>query len=147
MIRKMNPGDRELYLQMSRAFYRSDAVLHPVPDEYLIRAFEEMMRSEAYMTGLIFELDGRPAGYALLCKTYSQEAGGLAVWVDEVYVRPEFQGRGLGSALFEALPELVPAARYRLEIEPDNVRAEKLYRRMGFEELPYKQMVRDVPQR
>ena len=48
---------------------------------------------------------------------------------------------------FEALPELVPAARYRLEIEPDNVRAEKLYRRMGFEELPYKQMVRDVPQR
>lgn len=143
----MNPGDRELYLQMSRAFYRSDAVLHPVPDEYLIRAFEEMMRSEAYMTGLIFELDGRPAGYALLCKTYSQEAGGLAVWVDEVYVRPEFQGRGLGSALFEALPELVPAARYRLEIEPDNVRAEKLYRRMGFEELPYKQMVRDVPQR
>lgn len=143
----MNPGDRELYLQMSRAFYRSDAVLHPVPDEYLIRAFEEIMRSEAYMTGLIFELDGRPAGYALLCKTYSQEAGGLAVWVDEVYVRPEFQGRGLGSALFEALPELVPAARYRLEIEPDNVRAEKLYRRMGFEELPYKQMVRDVPQR
>ena len=39
---------------------------------------------------------------------------------------------------------IVPAARYRLEIEPDNTRAEKLYKSAGFEELGYKQLVMDI---
>ena len=143
MIRKMRVEDRETYLQMAREFYHSGAVLHPVPEEHFQNAFNEMMRSEDYLTGLIFEHEGRTAGYCLLCRTYTQEAGGMVVWVDEIYVRPEFQGQGLGKALFAQLKALAPAARYRLEIEPDNVRAEKLYRNMGFVELPYKQMVRD----
>ncbi len=144
MIRKMTKADRAAYIHMARDFYRSPAVLHPVPDAHFERAFDEMMRSEDYMLGLVFEWEGALAGYALLCKTYSQEAGGLAVWVDELYVRPAFRGRGLGRAFFQALPELLPAARYRLEIEPDNLRAQKLYRAMGFEPLPYAQMVMDT---
>lgn len=146
MIRKITPEDRSLYLQMAHDFYHSEAVLHPVPDEYLVRSFDELMRSETYMTCLIFEADNRPAGYALLCKTWSQEAGGPAVWIDELYVLPEFRSRGLGHAFFAALQETVPAARYRLEIEPDNARAERLYRSMGFDVLGYKQMVKDIPQ-
>ena len=144
MIRKITPADREIYIEMARAFYHSEAVLHPVPDAHYARAFDEMMRSEDYLLGLIFEQDAKPAGYALLCKTWSQEAGGSAVWIDEIYVLPEFQGRGLGRAFFAELEAIAPAARYRLEIEPDNTRAEALYRRMGFEVLPYRQMVRDT---
>lgn len=140
----MRPEDRATYMEMARAFYASGAVLHPVPERHFADAFDEMMRSEDYISGLIFELDGQVAGYALLCRTYTQEAGGVAVWVDELYVRPEFRGRGLGKSLFTALPEIAPAARYRLEIEPDNARAEKLYRQMGFVDLPYRQMVRDA---
>lgn len=143
MIRKIRPEDRAIYLELAHEFYHSPAVLEPVPDAQFERAFDEMMRSEDYLKGYIFEQDGQIAGYALLCQTYTQEAGGRVIWVDEVYVRPEFQGRGLGRSLFEALPELAPAARYRLEIEPDNVRAEKLYRRMGFVDLAYKQMKRE----
>ena len=39
--------------------------------------------------------------------------------------------------------ERCPAARYRLEIEPDNDRARALYERLGFEALPYCQMIRE----
>lgn len=143
LIRKIVPEDREVYLRMAREFYNSEAVLHPVPEWHFSAAFEEMMRSEDYLTGLIFECEGQVAGYCLLCRSYTQEAGGMVVWVDEIYVRPEFQGRGLGHALFEALEQIAPAARYRLEIEPDNVRAEKLYRKLGFKDLPYRQMMRE----
>lgn len=145
MIRKIIPADRETYLKMARDFYHSEAVLHPVPDEHYIRAFDEMMRSEDYLLGLIFEQEGRTAGYALLCKTWSQEAGGPVVWIDELYVLPEFRGKGLGKAFFAGLQEIAPAARYRLEIEPDNARAEKLYNAMGFETLGYKQLVKETP--
>lgn len=143
LIRKIRPEDREIYLQMAREFYHSEAVLRPVPERHFSDAFEEMMRSEDYLTGLIFEYEGQVAGYCLLCRSYTQEAGGRVVWVDEIYVRPKFQGLGLGHALFEALEQIAPAARYRLEIEPDNVRAEQLYRRLGFEDLPYRQMMRE----
>ena len=144
MIRRITKNDREIYLQMAWEFYHSEAVLHPVPDDNYPRAFDEMMRSDAYMIGLIFEIEDQIAGYALLCKTYSQEAGGMAVWIDELYVRPEFRGRGTGKAFFAELEKIVPAARYRLEIEPDNARAEKLYRSMGFDVLGYRQMVKDT---
>ena len=144
MIRPITSADREIYLRMANDFYHSDAVLHPVPDAYLIASFEEMMRSDAYLTGLIFEKDGKTAGYALLCKTWSQEAGGKNVWIDEIYVLPECRGQGIGHEFFAQLKDIEPAARYRLEIEPDNLRAEKLYRSMGFLPLEYKQLVNDI---
>lgn len=146
MIRKITPADREIYLRMAHDFYHSEAVLHPVPDEYFVRAFDEMMRSDAYLLGLIFEQDGKTAGYALLVKCWSQEAGGPAVWIDEIYVLSEFRGQGLGKAFFKELKKIAPAARYRLEIEPDNARAERLYRSVGFDVLGYKQLVMDLPQ-
>lgn len=144
MIRKIMSTDRERFISMARAFYHSPAVHAPVPEDYHRRAFEEMLRSEDYLLGLIFETDGQTAGYALLMKSWSQEAGGPCVWIDELYVLPEFQGRGLGHEFFRELPKRIPAARYRLEIEPENHRAEALYRKMGFENLPYGQMVRDL---
>jgi len=144
MIRRITPADRDLYLQMAHDFYHSEAVLHAVPDAYFMRAFDEMMRSEDYLLGLIFELDGEAAGYALLVNTWSQEAGGRAVWIDEIYVLPQFRGRGVAKAFFAELKQIAPAARYRLEIEPDNARAEKLYNSVGFETLGYKQLVMDI---
>lgn len=146
MIRKITAADRAQYLQMAYDFYHSDAVLHAVPDEYFVRAFDEMMRSEDYLMGLIFEIDGKTAGYALLVKAWVQEAGGPTVWIDELYVLPQYQGQGIAKGFFAELEQLAPALRYRLEIEPDNLRAEKLYKNMGFTELGYKQMVKDLPQ-
>ena len=130
---------------MTHDFYHSEAVLHPVPDEYLERSFDEMMRSEQYLTGLIFEYEGRTAGYALLNRSWSQEAGGMAVWIEEIYVLDEYRNRGLGRELFASLEKFAPAARYRLEIEPDNDRAKALYARMGFEPMGYLSMVKENP--
>lgn len=36
------------------------------------------------------------------------------------------------------------AARLRLEAEPDNTGAIRLYKRLGFEELPYKQLIKPM---
>lgn len=141
-FRKITKEDRKEFLNMSREFYASEAVLHPVDEANHEKAFDELMRSDVYLECYLIESDGMHVGYALLMKTYSREAGGLNIWIDELYVRPAYQGLGAGSAFFRFLEQTHPAARYRLETEPDNLRAQKLYHRLGYRDLPYLQMIK-----
>lgn len=146
MIRKIEKEDKELFLRLTRDFYASPAVLHPVPDEYHTAVFEEMMRSDVYAEGyLLIGTNGVPAGYALLAKTYSHEAGGPVVWIEELYTVPEARGKGLGREFFAFLEGRYGGAvrRFRLETEPENERAQALYRRLGFEELGYLQFYKE----
>lgn len=147
IIRRIEEGDRAEFIAMSREFYSSPAVLQDIDAEYHTAAFNELLLRDTYLECYVFLVGIDTAGYALLCKSYSREAGGAAVWIDELYVRPEYRGQGLGSEFFEFLEKNIPAARYRLETEPDNVRARRLYERMGFKPLEYMQMVKDNPEK
>jgi len=104
-----------------------------------------LLEGSPYAAGYILEQAGQIAGYALLALTWSQEGGGFTVWVEELFVLPQFRGQGIGTEFFQALRTLYPqAARFRLEIEPDNEKAKALYTRMGFSMLNYGQMVQDL---
>ena len=141
-IRKIAPEDRDLFLSMSEEFYASDAVLHKVPTQHHQSCFEELMRSEDYARAYMLLWDGLEAGYALLSLSYSREAGGMCLWIEELYLRPEYQGRGGAHFFFDWLEQIMPAARYRLETEPENFRAKKLYRSLGYAPLDYEQFIK-----
>ena len=100
MIHRLTENDRDVYIEMAREFYHSDAVLHPIPDEYFVRTVEEAVRSDAYAEIFLFECGGETAGYGLTAKTFSQEAGGYVWWIEEVYIREKFRSRGLGREFF-----------------------------------------------
>ncbi|MDR1017469.1 MAG: GNAT family N-acetyltransferase, partial [Lachnospiraceae bacterium] len=91
----------------------------------------------------IDESNMKVIGYALLSKTWSQEAGGLTIWIEEIYIREEGRGQGLGREFIEYIKELSKGKvkRIRLEVEDDNQGAKKLYKSLGFKELNYKQMI------
>lgn len=144
MIRKINENDREAFLTMTEDFYSSDAVCYRIPQEYRERTFNELMRSNIYLEGFIFEHEGKTAGYALINRSFSQEAGGLVVWLEELMVLPEYRSQGLSTEFFHYLEENIPAARYRLETEPENEGAIRLYKRMGFEFCPYTQWIKET---
>lgn len=142
-MRRIKEEDREIFLKLASEFYKSEAVLEPIPYENHIKTFEELMRSNDYIESYIFEYNGEIAGYGLITKTFSQEAGGLVVWVEELYILEDYRSYGLGTEFFEYLENKIPAARYRLEVDESNRRATKLYSRLGYEILPYIQMIKE----
>ncbi|HBR02944.1 MAG TPA: GNAT family N-acetyltransferase, partial [Ruminiclostridium sp.] len=99
-----------------------------------------------YAEGYIFEYGGQIAGYALLSQTYSNEAGGLVLWIEEVYILPEYRRKGLGHEFFVFVEQRYKGmvARIRLEADKTNERAIELYRKLGFANLNYLQMYKEV---
>ena len=61
----------------------------------------------------------------------------------EMYLRPDYRGRGVASGFFRWLKEHLPAARYRLEAEANNKGAIALYRRLGYDPLNYLQFIKE----
>ena len=51
----------------------------------------------------IAECDGAPAGFALWFYTFSSFRGRHGVWLEDIFVRPQFRGAGLGKALLAHL--------------------------------------------
>lgn len=143
MLRKITKNDRELFLEFIGMFHNSPAMLHPVDKQVDINTFEELMRSDEYLECYFINIDGKDVGYVLLSKSFSSEVGGRIVWVEEILVLPEYRSKGIGAEVLRSIERLIPYTRLRLEVEPDNERAKKLYKSVGFEELPYMQMIID----
>ncbi|MBR2634159.1 MAG: GNAT family N-acetyltransferase [Clostridia bacterium] len=145
-LRKPNEADREFYLSCCLSFYHSDAVLFSIPEAHMKKTFDLLLQENPYAEGFILEAGGERAGYALLAKTWSQEAGGLTVWLEEFYVLPEKRGGGIGSAFLSLLEQRFSgtAKRFRLEVEDENEGAVRLYQKFGFEFFPYKQMKKEL---
>ncbi len=142
-IRKITEADRCEYINMAREFYSSPAVIKNVPEKNFAAAFEECLNSDAYAECYILECDGDTAGYGLILKSYSQEAGGKVIWFDELFVKLRYRGLGFGSKFFEYIFANLPAARYRLEVEKENLPAVNLYKKLGFKFLQYDQMIKE----
>ena len=146
MIRKFVPEDREDYIRFSTEFYNSSAVDKPVPREHFEQGFDEMMRSDVYVQGYMLVCDGNNVGYCVTMKTYSVEAGGITIWIDELFVLEEYRSKGLGRELFKYIEEngYKKLRRIRLEVELENGRAISLYKKMGFEPAPYDGMWKTI---
>ena len=145
LIRDIVPQDRELFLELAEEFYHSPGVLHPVPHHYLENTFNQMISQSPFVKGWILMEGEEPAGYGLASCTWSNESGGMIAWLEELYIRPQFQGHGLGGAYFRFFEERYgkDLTRIRLEIEPNNDGARRLYARLGYQQLRYEQMYKE----
>lgn len=144
-IRNFIPTDRAEYIAMSTDFYSGDGALHPIGQDHFEDTFDHILEGrDASVRGVILEHDAKIAGYALLVRYWSCEAGGDTIMLDEVYIKSDFRGAGLGSTFMKWLAAEYPEAkRFRLEVCPQNKRVMGLYERFGYEVLDYIQMIRE----
>lgn len=139
-IRKMMEQDREAVLAMMRVFYTSPAVLSDGSEEIYNADIDFCVGDSPYLEGYIFEENETVQGYAMVAKSFSTEFGKPCMWVEDLYMKPEYRGLGSGSQFFQFLEEKYPEALFRLEVEAENERAVRVYEKCGFQVLPYMEM-------
>jgi GNAT superfamily N-acetyltransferase len=91
-----------------------------------------------YYWCLIAEQDGAPAGFALCFFSYSTWLGRAGVYLEDLFVMPEFRGLGIGKALLKRVAEIAiekDCPRLGWEVLDWNTPAIDFYRAMGAEFL------------
>jgi len=142
LIREIKSDDKIDFIKMCMDFYNTDGVDHSIPVSNMEKTFNLLMEGLDFAKAYVCEKNNKTVGYILLALTYSNEAGGMVVWLDEIYVKPEFRSQGIGSELIDFVIDKYKdnAARFRLEITESNMGAKKLYLSKGFKDLSYRQM-------
>lgn len=143
-IRKMILDDKSGVLDMMRAFYSSDAVFTNGSEEIFNNDIEACVRENPYLEGFVFENDnGELAGYAMIAKSFSTEFGKKCIWIEDIYIKEEFRSKGFAKEFFEMLFASYKNVIFRLEVEEENENAVALYKKCGFEILPYMEMIKN----
>ena len=140
VIRKMIREDKNTIVDMMRVFYASPAVFTDGSDEIFEADVENCVNDSPYLEGFVFEEDGEIQGYGMIAKSFSTEFGKPCSWIEDLYVKPEYRGRGIGSKSFEYLEQNYTDCIFRLEVEEEDERAIHVYEKNGFTVLPYMEM-------
>ena len=107
------------------------------PDEGKQRRALRAVVSDASIGRIYVVRDGTDlVAMVSLLYTVSSAEGGKAAWLEDLVVRPDRRGRGIGRTLLKHVAAQARAdgvLRVTLLTDPDNERAHGLYRSVGFE--------------
>lgn len=143
-IEIMNNSHLDKIFEISKIFYTSDALEHKVPMDIVERNINIAVSDDNSLVGYVFLEDNEIAGFSYVTTYHETEVGGKCVQILDLYVDDKFRGRGFAKEYFKyVFDKYSDAKRFRLEYVKDNERAISLYKKMGFEELSYGQMVID----
>ena len=140
VIRIIKEQDRLAVLEMMREFYSSPAVYTSGSDKIFSNDIDNCINNSPFLEG--YEFDGPKGiqGYAMIAKSFSTEFGKPCIWVEDLYIKNAFRGSGIGNEFLGFLVNKYQNCIFRLEVEEDNEKAIKLYKKFGFTVLPYMEM-------
>jgi len=137
-IRSAHPGDAVLILQLIRELAEYEKLAHEVV------ATEAMLRDNLFGAApqaevLIAEQDGEAAGFALFFHNFSTFLGKRGLYLEDLFVRPAFRGKGIGKALLKRLAGIAierDCGRFEWAVLDWNAPARDFYVSLGAEPLP-----------
>lgn len=104
-IRPATAADVPLILEFIRGLAEYERLAHEVvATEPLLQQW--LFGEHPVAEVLLAELEGRPAGFALFFHSFSTFLGRPGIYLEDLFVRPEHRGRGVGVRLLSELARL-----------------------------------------
>ncbi|MCX6371591.1 MAG: GNAT family N-acetyltransferase [Actinobacteria bacterium] len=140
-MRPAGAEDRETLLDLMADFYAEAGYVLDRP--HAAQAFTDLLADPRLGRVWLIEQGSEVVGHVVITFVFAMEYGGRMAVVDDLYVRSDFRGAGLGTAaLAEARRVCVELGMraMRVEVGADNAVAQAVYRRVGFEAVDHKLM-------
>ncbi|WP_170150267.1 GNAT family N-acetyltransferase [Oceanobacillus halophilus] len=95
-------------------------------------SYKNMKRRLKHTTIFVAEMDGKIVGFA----NYSPVSKEGSTILGAIYIYPEYQGKGIGSAfLKEGMEKLGDVRKIQLNVEKNNIIGMRFYEAKGFEKV------------
>jgi GNAT superfamily N-acetyltransferase len=132
-LRHATRADIPLILELVRELAEYEKLAHEaVADAASIE--RDLFGPRPYAEVVIAEADGEPAGFALFFHNYSTFLGKPGLYLEDLFVRPRFRGRGLGKRLMQFLAHTAVArgcGRFEWSVLDWNTPSIEFYRALG----------------
>ena len=132
-IQQATKADVPLVLRMIKALAEYEQLTHEVvATEAKVR--ESLFGSNPSAEAVIARVDGQPAGFAVWFYSYSTFLGRPGLYLEDLFVLPEWRGRGIGRALLRHLARIAVSrdcGRMEWAVLDWNELAIRFYRGLG----------------
>ena len=132
-FRVAQSDDQEDVLDMMRDFYAIDG--YPFDRVRSRKNFLTLIADESLGRLWIIMDELETIGYLVLAFGFSFEYGGRDAFIDELYLKAGYRGRGIGGEVIDFVSREAKALgvyALHLEVERHNERGNRLYRKKGF---------------
>jgi GNAT superfamily N-acetyltransferase len=138
LLRAAEPRDVAAIVGLIRELADFERLTH------LLRVTPEMLRPHLFgdkpvVESVVGEVDGEVVAFALFFTNFSTFLAKPGLYLEDLYVRPEHRGRGLGRALLEHLGALAVQrdyGRFEWSVLDWNEHAIRFYKAMGATVMP-----------
>jgi GNAT superfamily N-acetyltransferase len=132
-IRSATSADISLIGQFIRDLAEYEKLAHEVRFDEAVMA-QKLFGPRTFAEVLIGEIDGTPQGFALFFHNFSTFEGRPGIYLEDLFVRPDARGSGLGKALLGKLAALAverDCARLEWSVLDWNTPAIDFYKALG----------------
>lgn len=144
-FRKFERADFDEIFSMMKVFYNSPAVFTNGSDEIFKSDIDACLDENfAFVDGYVFVSSSKIIGYAMLAKSFSTEFGKSCIWLEDLYLKPEYRGNGIIPKFIKFVENTYKNSILRLEVEDENTHAVHVYEKAGFSRLPYVEMKKQL---
>jgi GNAT superfamily N-acetyltransferase len=130
-IRPAHAGDVPMLNTLIHEFAKFERLPVAATEASLLRdGFSQSPRFRV----LLAEWQGEPAGYALFFDYYSSFEGRAGLFLEDIYVREQYRGRGIGKALLARVASIAKDQKFfgvRWQVLDWNTSAIEFYRGLG----------------
>lgn len=131
-IRKAVPSDTPVIFDLIKKL----AVYEKLEDDVItsVEELQENIFSKNFAKVLIAEESGKPVGFALYFYNFSTFVGKPGIYLEDLFVEPEYRGKGYGKALLIELAKIAKAedcGRFEWSVLDWNTPSIEFYKALG----------------
>ena len=110
IVRKATPKDVGLLYEMINGL----ATYEKRPEDMTgsIKMLKYFLFEKKIATAVIAEMGDEPIGYAIYYPTFASFAVKMNAYIEDLFIKPEYRGKGFGKELFHKLLEMIKEEGY-----------------------------------